>query len=99
MKAKSPAPLMQQKLWEAAAKGDSAMIRILALGGVDIDAPNEEGFTAFSLATRNNHADTAMTILAAREMQFMRNIGIESTETIKTAVGVNDLDSAAKKTA
>lgn len=99
MKAKTPAPLMQQKLWEAAAKGDSAMIRILAMGGVDIDLPNEEGFTAFSLATRNNHAETAMTILAAREMQFMRNIGVETGETIKTAVGVNDTAVAAKKSA
>ena len=62
---KNAGPLMQQKLWEAAAKGDSAMIRILAMGGVDIDAPNDEGFTAFSLATRNNHADTAMTMSAS----------------------------------
>jgi ankyrin repeat protein len=87
--------LMQQKLWEAASKGDSAMIRILAMGGVDIDAPNDEGFTAFSLATRNNHADTAMTILAAREMQYLRKIGAD----IQTPPGVNDADTAAKKSA
>ena len=87
--------LMQHKLWEAAARGDSAMIRILAMGGVDIDAPNEEGFNAFSLATQNNHADAAMTILAAREMQFLRNIGAD----VQVKPGANDADAAAKKTA
>lgn len=94
-KPKNAGPLMQQKLWEAASKGDSAMIRILAMGGVDIDAPNDEGFTAFSLATRNNHADTAMTILAAREMQYLRKIGAD----IQVKAGVNDAQSEQKKTA
>lgn len=96
MKADKSAPsMMQKKLWEAASKGDSAMIRILAMGGVDLDAPNDEGFTAFSLATRNNHADTAMTILAAREMQYLRSIGAD----IKVKAGVNDADTPQKQTA
>jgi ankyrin repeat protein len=92
---KSAPSMMQKKLWEAASKGDSAMIRILAMGGVDLDAPNDEGFTAFSLATRNNHADAAMTILAAREMQYLRSIGAD----IKVKTGVNDTETARKQSA
>lgn len=68
-------PSDQQKLWEAAIKGDSLMIRILATQGVDLDAPNEDGLTAFMLATQHSHADAVMTILAAREAQYMKKIG------------------------
>lgn len=73
----------EQKLWDAASKGDCQAIRILAMEGVDINARNEDGFTAFSLATANGHADAAMTILAAREMQFARQLGEDPAEFFK----------------
>ncbi len=66
---------VQQWLWKAAREGDCEKIRILAVHGVDIDARNEDGFTAFNIATEHGHADAAMTILAAREMNYARSIG------------------------
>ena len=61
---------MEEKLFEAAMRGDSATIRVLAMSGVDVDARNAEGFTAFSLATSKGHHNTALTILAARQMKY-----------------------------
>jgi ankyrin repeat protein len=66
---------MHETLWRAAAKGDCATIRMLAVNGVDIDAPNDEGFTAFNIATQNGHHEAATTILAAREMAYARQLG------------------------
>jgi hypothetical protein len=67
--------MMQEKLWAAAARGDSASIRILAVEGVDIDARNADGFTAYNLATQNGHFNTALTILAARNMAYAEQLG------------------------
>lgn len=74
---------LQEKLWQAAANGDCKTIRILAMSEVDIDARNEEGFTAFNLATQSGHADAAMAILAAREMRFARDLGVDPAEFYK----------------
>ena len=69
--------VLQHKLWEAAARGDSETIRHLAVAGaVDIDARNEDGFTAFSLATQHGHHNTALTILAARDLKYFGRMGI-----------------------
>jgi ankyrin repeat protein len=65
----------QQKLLRAAMHGDTATIRQLAAEGIDLDVADPDGVTAFALATQNNHADTAMAILAAREAQYMRRLG------------------------
>lgn len=67
--------MLQQKLWDAAARGDSGAVRVLVLNGVDIDARNEDGFTAYSLATQNGHFNTALTILAARNMAYEAKLG------------------------
>ncbi|PJB71619.1 MAG: ankyrin repeat domain-containing protein [Alphaproteobacteria bacterium CG_4_9_14_3_um_filter_47_13] len=69
--------LAKSRLWRAAEVGDCKTIRLLAMEGIDIDARNEDGFTAFNIATQNNHSDAAMTILAAREMQFAQDLGEE----------------------
>jgi hypothetical protein len=66
-----------ERLWRAAMTGDSATIRILAMKGIDLDARNKDNCTAFELAQRYNHPSTAKAILAAREFQFLRKIGIE----------------------
>lgn len=71
---------MQQQLWAAAAAGDSAAVRMLAMGGVDLEARNEEGFTAFNIATMKGHTDTAMTILAAREFKYAQHLGMSAEE-------------------
>jgi hypothetical protein len=61
---------MQRKLWDAAARGDTPAVRMLVMAGIDIDARNGDGFTAFNLATMNGHHDTALTILAGREFRY-----------------------------
>lgn len=68
---------MQQKLWDAAKAGDCATIRMLAMSGqVDVNAKNEDGFDAFNIATQAGKSDAATTILAAREVQVMREMGL-----------------------
>lgn len=69
---------LQAMLWAAAATGDSGMVRRLALVGVDMDARNNEGFTAFNIATMKGHADTAKTILAVREFRYTQGLGMSA---------------------
>jgi ankyrin repeat protein len=68
---------LQEKLWRAAIRGDCHAIRLLAANGVDIDARNEDGFTAFNLASQHNQLEAQKTILAARDMQYAMKLGIE----------------------
>ena len=65
----------EQQLWDAAARGDSAAVRTLALKGVDLNARNEDGFTAYNLATQKGHLNTALTILAARDIAYETKLG------------------------
>ncbi len=71
---------LQNRLWIAAANGDCKTIRVLTMSGVDIDARNAEGFTAFNVATQHGHSEAATTILAAREMQFAQKLGEDPAE-------------------
>lgn len=66
----------QEQLWAAAGTGDSATIRALAMEGVDVDARNPDGFTAYNLATQNGHHNTALTILAFRKMKYFGTPGL-----------------------
>lgn len=75
---KNDQSMLQQKLWAAAARGDSGAVRVLVMNGVDIDARNEDGFTAYSLATQHGHLNTALTILAARNMAYEAKLGFLS---------------------
>ncbi|HTK84838.1 MAG TPA: hypothetical protein VL625_07095 [Patescibacteria group bacterium] len=68
---------MLDKLWQAAETGDSATVRILAMKGVDLDACNENGQNAYTLAQINNHPATAKAIQAGREFQYLKRVGIE----------------------
>ena len=85
--------LLQQKLWDAAARGDNAMVRILAAGGVDLNARNEDGFTAYNLATQNGHFNTALVILAARDLAYEAKLGFAP------AIARNDDESSKRKSA
>lgn len=70
-------PELQERLWEAARLGDTTTIRMLAMSGqVDVNAKNDDGFDAFNLATQAGKAEAATTILAAREVQYMRELGM-----------------------
>ncbi len=71
------------KLWEAARKGDTATIRRLAIHNeIDLDTPNAQGHSAFSLALQNQHTDTARTIhalwLASRQRPQLEDIAGET---------------------
>lgn len=67
----------QEQFWAAAKTGDCATIRMLAMSGqVDVNAKNEDGFDAFNLATQAGKAEAATAILAAREVQYMRELGL-----------------------
>lgn len=64
--------MLERQLRAAATAGDSATVRQMALSGVDVDARDEDGFTAYNLATMRGHADTAKTILALRDFKYER---------------------------
>ena len=89
--------MLQNRLWEAAARGDCATIRQLALCGVDIDARNEEGFTAFNLATQNNRPEAALTILAAKEVQYMQQLGVEPEDYLRQKEAVAEMAAQRRK--
>lgn len=59
----------EQALWIAAQRGDCARIRVLVMEGVDLDARDEEGRTAFNIATQYAQHAALKTLLAAREMR------------------------------
>ena len=69
---------LQKMLYAAAAAGDSGMVRKLAMAGADLDARNEDGFTAFNIATMKGHTETAKTILAAREFKYTQALGMSA---------------------
>ena len=69
---------LQALLWHAAAAGDCGLVRRLALAGVDLDARNDEGFTAFNIATMKGRTETAKTILAAREFKYTQALGMSA---------------------
>lgn len=69
----------QQRLFDAARKGDKATIRSLVFDeNVFFEARDEQGRTAFNIATQFGHADAAQTILAARESRYLRDLGMLS---------------------
>ena len=70
----------QERLWQAAAKGDKATIRVLALEDVDFDARDAQERTAFNIATQYGHHDAAQTILAAKQMKSMQRMGLTSPQ-------------------
>lgn len=65
----------QKRLFQAARNGDNAAIRALVFDNVDFDARDDEDRTAFNIATQYGHADTAQTIIAARQMKAMQRLG------------------------
>ena len=69
---------LQQKLWDAAAKGDSASLRLMAFEkAVDFRGRDDQKRTPFNLATQYGHHDAAMTILAIIRMQFEQSLSID----------------------
>jgi len=74
---------LHEKLWDAAARGDNEAIRMLVMNGVDLEARNEDGFTAYNLATQQGHVNTALTILAARNMAYETKLGFTPANSLE----------------
>lgn len=70
----------QNRLFAAAKAGDQAAIRRLVYDDIDFDARDDEDRTAFNIATQYGHHKAAQTILAARQMKAMQEIGLTSPE-------------------
>ena len=68
----------QARLFAAAKTGDKAAIRALVFEDIDFGARDEEGRTAFNIATQHNKIDAAQTILAAKQTKDLQNMGLIS---------------------
>ncbi|MDB5490419.1 MAG: hypothetical protein JWO78_268 [Micavibrio sp.] len=68
----------QARLYAAAKAGDKATIRALVFEDVDFGARDEEGRTAFNIATQHNKIDAAQTILAAKQTKDLQRMGLIS---------------------
>lgn len=68
----------QSAAWfRAAATGDTATMRDLIVRGIDIEMRDADERTALNIASQYGHTDAMTTILAARQMQFLKSIGID----------------------
>lgn len=72
----SPAKVAKERmLREAAMAGDCYIIRNLVMDGVDLEARDASGRTALNIATQYNQKEAIKTLLAAREMRRLSQIG------------------------
>lgn len=67
--------MMEAMLRAAAFYGDCQMIRKLVMQGVDLEARDSTGRTAFHIATQYCNYDAMKTLLAARAMRRMAKLG------------------------
>lgn len=67
--------MMEAMLRAAAFYGDCQMVRTLVMRGVDLEARDSAGRTAFHIATQYCNHDVIKTLLAAREMRRMARLG------------------------
>lgn len=88
---------LQEKLWAAAEQGDCGAIRRLVMKGVDIEAKDKLGRTAFNIATQYGHSNAAMTILAAKELKYIMALGFEPEEIGKAAKEAGFVDMVDEK--
>lgn len=67
--------LKEKALWMAAKNGDCYAIRVLVMGGVDLEARDAQGRTAVHIAAQYNQKDALKTLMAAKEMRRMSAYG------------------------
>lgn len=75
---------LNQQLREAARVGDCAKIRLLIMSGADINARDEDGWTAFNFATSYGYSRAATTLLAARQLTYIRQLGVDAQDFYET---------------
>lgn len=71
---------LNEQLREAARAGDCYKIRLLVMGGADVDDRDEDGWTAFNIATATGHTEAATTLLAARQLSYIRQLGVDAQD-------------------
>jgi hypothetical protein len=63
--------------FQAAADGDLATVRTMIVDGFDVDCRDDQDRTAFQVAAQNMKTDVMTTILAARQMSYLRRMGVD----------------------
>lgn len=71
---------LNQQLHEAARSGDCGKIRLLVMGGADVDARDDDGWNAFNIATSAGHSQAATTLLAARQLSYINQLGVDAQD-------------------
>ncbi|QQG36964.1 MAG: hypothetical protein HYS17_04120 [Micavibrio aeruginosavorus] len=71
---------LNAQLREAARLGDCHKIRLLVMGGANVDDRDEDGWTAFNIATAAGHSEAATTLLAARQLSYIRQLGVDAQD-------------------
>ncbi len=67
--------MKEAMLWAAARAGDCRKIRALVMDGADLNARDPQGRTAINIATQYKQMDALKTLMAAKEMRYMAQIG------------------------
>jgi hypothetical protein len=68
---------VQEKLWRCVESGNYKGIRQAIMSGADVDAKDEQGRTAFQIATQRADTEAAWIILAARDLKFKVALGLD----------------------
>ncbi len=71
---------LNEQLREAARNGDCGKIRLLVMTGAEVDAQDAEGWTAFNIATSTGQHQAATTLLAARQISYIRKLGVDAQD-------------------
>lgn len=71
---------LNEQLREAARHGDCAKIRLLIMSGADADARDEDGWSAFNIATSYGYSSAATTLLAVRQLSYIRQLGVDAQD-------------------
>ena len=70
--------LMDLGEWfQAAETGDVAKIREMIVRGIDVMARDSQDRTAFHIASQNRYTDIMTTILAAKQMTYLKSLGVD----------------------
>lgn len=63
--------------FQAASEGDIATVRALIVQGMDLDVRDEQERTALNIASQHKCTDIMTTILAAKQMLYIRQLGLD----------------------
>lgn len=63
--------------FQAASEGNIAKIRALIVQGMDLDVRDDQERTALNIASQHKHTDIMTTILAAKQMIYIRQLGLD----------------------